>query len=144
MGHYTAIAFSTVVMVIAGVHVYWACGGLWPGKNERDLAETVVGPTPGGRMPGAAPCIAVATALFVAALLPWFARSVLPAPIPHWWVDLATWSTASVFTLRGIGGFFERQLRPRIVGLAYDRLNRVFYSPLCIALAGLIMASVSL
>lgn len=136
-----AVAAASILFVVALVHIYWAFGGRWPGHSERSLAETVVGPTPGGKMPGMLACLAVAAALVVAAFLPLQHTGLVSLPVPAWVTYLGSWVVVAVITLRGIGGFFERTLRPNIIGMRYDRLNRLIYSPLCIVLATLLVGS---
>ena len=136
-----AVTASAVLALIAGIHLYWAAGGRWPGRDERSLAETVVGTTPGGRMPGPAACVAVAELFSAAGLLPLVASGLLPLPLPARLVHLGLGGAALVFGLRGVFGFFDHLLRPGIVGLPFHRLNRRLYSPLCLALAALLAAS---
>lgn len=137
-----AAAVAAIALIgLSGLHIYWGFGGRWPAANERGLVETVVGSTPDGRMPGLGPCLAVAALLSVVAVLPLISRGFVPAALPEWLVRMALWGAAAVLTARGAGGFLERRFRPEIAELPYDRLNRYFYSPLCFALAGLLILS---
>ena len=142
-GTLAALVAALVLALLAALHIYWGFGGRWPGSDERSLAETVVGVTPDGRMPGPGACLVVALLLAVAAALPLIVRSPLPLPLPLplWMPRIALWVATGVLAFRGLGGYLDRRLRPGIVGLPYDRLNRRLYSPLCLALAGLLAAS---
>lgn len=148
VGHIAASLVATVLIAIAWLHVHWGVGGVWPARNAEVLLEAVVGERATGRarrsMPGVAACFAVAALLLVAGMLPLLARDLLPVRLPASVTAAALWIAAGVLLLRGVGGFFERRLRPGIVGLPYDRLNRVFYSPLCLVLATLLGASMLL
>ena len=141
LGTLAALVAALLLALLAALHVYWGFGGRWPGSDERSLAETVVGVTPDGRMPGPGACFVVALLLAMAAALPLIVRSPLPLPLPLWMPRIALCVAAGVLTFRGLGGYLDRRLRPGIVGLPYDRLNRRVYSPLCLALAGLLAAS---
>jgi hypothetical protein len=111
---------ALVLAAIAGLHVYWAAGGLWPGRDRRELADKVIGPVD---MPAMLPCLVVAAALLVAAVL-----VATRAPL--------AWGVAAVLGLRGVYGFVEARLRPSVLTTPYHRLSTRFYSPLCLALAG--------
>lgn len=138
-----AILAGASLVTIAGLHVYWGLGGHWPGTDEPSLTATVVGPTPDGRMPGLGACSVVAALLLAAAALLALARGwvSVDAGQPPWIATAGTLGAAAVLLARGVGGLFERRLRPAIVGLPYDRLNRRVYSPLCLVLAGALFAS---
>ncbi len=131
----TALIASTILLFLAGLHIYWGRGGYWPAKSESGLLATVVGTSPTGRMPGAMACFAVTAFLAFAAAIPLAAQGLFPLPGAH----IALYTLAGVFALRGVGGYFDRFLRPETVGLPYDRLNRVVYSPLCLVLAALLV-----
>ncbi len=141
IGHGLAAVASLLLVVIAIIHVYWGLGGRWPAQDEAGLVATVVGVTPNSKMPGFAMCMVVVVALGIAAMLPLIARELLAIPLPPDWVTIGLWGATGVLALRGLVGFFDHILRPAIVGLPYERLNRRLYSPLCLVLAGLLSAS---
>ena len=102
---------NAVWIILSGIsflHLYWAAGGLWPGKTRRELSAKVIGDRP---LPGTVPCLLVAGALLIG---PWFFPKL----------------SAGVFLLRGIVGFFEVHLRPAIRGTPYQNLSYWIYSPL--------------
>ena len=92
--------------------------------------------TAGTRRPGRAITLAVATAIAVAGLVVAASRAKVPAP----WDMLAAGAyfvVTLVFLGRGVAGYFPALWR-RAEGLPFHRLNRVFYSPLCLVIgAGL-------
>lgn len=145
IGHIAALLVFTVLVAIALLHIHWGVGGIWPAPSGEALLETVVGERSRGprkrSMPGVAACFIVAALLLVAGALPLMVRDLLPVVVPASLASFGLWMATGVLALRGLGGFFERRLRPGIVGLRYDRLNRVFYSPLCLVLATLLIAS---
>jgi hypothetical protein len=129
-----ALTIAVVLFTLAVLHLYWAFGGMWPGRDGEELARLVVGGPIGLRMPSAAACVAVAVVLFVAAGLVLAAQGLLALPISMAWARVATFGVAGVLSVRGLGGFFETRLRPVILGTPYARLNVIAYSPLSLAL----------
>jgi Protein of unknown function (DUF3995) len=130
-----AILTAVVLLAIAGLHVYWAAGGRWPGHDAASLNAKVVGSRSGASMPSRSPTIAVSVGISGMALGALAARGLIALPLPGV-VHVLTWIAAGVLAARGLGGFFDLRLRPHTVALPFGRLNRRIYSPLCVALAG--------
>ncbi len=135
-----AAALVGVLVALAAVHAYWGLGGRWPGHDDASLVERVVGRTEGMRAPSPAACSAVAAALLAAAVLVWLHSG-------RWFTGWAAAVTAAgycgaalVFLLRGLAGFVPAAFR-YAEGTPFHRLNRVFYSPLCLAIAAAFAAS---
>lgn len=123
-----------VLAVLAGLHGYWGLGGLWPGTDPMSLAQTVVG-TRRGHMPGLGPSLFVtacltAVAVFVAWRAGWFPQLGLPGVL---WT-LGYWGALAVFAARGVAAYVP-QVFAYAEGTPFYRLNVVFYSPLCLAIA---------
>lgn len=140
-----ALATAAVLLAIAGLHVYWAAGGPWPGRDAASLNALVVGNRPGAgpvSMPPRLATIGVAIGLGCIALGALAARDLIALPLPGT-VRVLTWVAAGVLALRGVGGFFDARLRPHTVDLPYGRLNRRIYSPLCVALAAGLIATLT-
>lgn len=135
-----SIATALLLLAIAGLHVYWALGGRWPGYDAASLNAIVVGGRKGSRMPPPRSTMVVAGGIAGIALGALAVRDLLALPLPGA-VRALTWLAAAILALRGLGGFLEPWLRPHTRALPYGRLNRQLYSPLCVALAaGLIVA----
>jgi hypothetical protein len=130
-----AVLTAVVLLAIAGLHVYWAAGGRWPGHDEASLNALVVGGRPGAPMPPPFASIAVSAGISGIALGAVAARGLIELPLPGV-VRVLTWIAAGVLAVRGLGGFFDLRLRPHTIALPFGRLNRRIYSPLCVALAG--------
>jgi hypothetical protein len=139
---FVAVLLTVAPAAVAAIHAYWAAGGLWPGKTERELVDTVIGIPRCTRMPSpwASASVAVMLAGVAAwplALAPVAARVVGPALS-----TAATLVVAAVFLGRGAVGYVPRwgQRHSAQPFATYDRL---FYSPLCLALgAGFIALAV--
>lgn len=133
MGPTITMTLGALIGAIALLHLSWALGGNWPAPKGQPLAIYV---TAGTRRPGRAITLAVALAIATAAAVVLASRARLPAP----W-DMAAagayFLVTMVFLGRGVVGYFPALWR-RAEGLPFHRLNRAFYSPLCLVIgAGL-------
>ncbi|MFT5358980.1 MAG: hypothetical protein ACI9KE_006222 [Polyangiales bacterium] len=137
---FVGLFLSLVFGFLAGLHVYWARGGLWPGTDPRSLLEHVVGASPSAETPSPAACLVVAGLLSVAACLPLALLGWVPMPMQlAEWVGLAAYGCAGVLLLRGLYGYVDHRVRPATLETPFFRLNRVLYSPLCLLLGGLML-----
>ncbi len=59
-------AAAGTLAALAGLHALWATGSAWPARDRRRLAQLVAGTE---RMPGPAPCTAVACGLATSSAL---------------------------------------------------------------------------
>jgi hypothetical protein len=134
-----AILLCILTFIIAAIHIAWAFGSTWPVRSREDLVELVVGQTREHPFPSRNACLAVALC-FV--LVTGFFGHAASSHSESAWSELGTYIIASVFVVRGLGGFAERFLRPSVRNLPYDHWNRVLYSPLCLVLAALTLATV--
>jgi hypothetical protein len=122
-----------VLVALSALHGYWAVGGVWPGSDAASCARTVAGFRNVDRMPSPAGALAVAGLLGVAAVL---AAILAGAPVTlpaAWLVPAAGMAVAVVFVARGLAGYTRawRRLTPE---LPFVRLDRRYYSPLCLAI----------
>lgn len=124
-----------VLVVIAGLHVGWATGASFPARDRDELVQLVVGAPIGHPMPGRIATWVVALGLLCMAAWTAALRGWIAAPIPTAWLDAAALAMIAIFTLRGIGGFFEVVLRPSIKGTPYMTWSRRLYSPIALGLA---------
>lgn len=124
---------ALIFIALSALHVYWGLGGRWPGTDDGSLASKVYGAS-STKMPSPAACFVVAALLAAAALIVLSASGfIVQLPLVH----VGSWVIAVVFFARGFFGFFDRFLRPKTRGTDFERLNLVFYSPLCLALCAL-------
>jgi phosphatidylglycerophosphate synthase len=125
-----------ILLLLAGVHAYWALGG----KSGKAAAI----PTAEGRAvirPSALGTAMVAVALCaVAALLAlrigWLELPGIAAD--NLFVQIAAWLIAAVFGLRAVGDFRYVGFFKHIRDTRFARLDTLAYSPLCAVLAVLI------
>lgn len=139
---YTSLIATIVLVAIGVLHLYWAGGGYFPGKDANSLAQTVVGGKSGMAMPPVLACLIVAGLLFIAAYVVSVVGNITPPLLSLELHKLAAYGLCTVLFLRGVGGFFDAQLRPAIKGSPYEKLNLVLYSPLCLILAALVLITV--
>jgi hypothetical protein len=128
-----AAMLCLVLVALSALHGYWAVGGVWPGSDAASCARTVAGFKGVDRMPPPASSLAVALLLGAVAVL---AVTLAGAPVPSpfaWLAPVAGAVAAIVFLARGMAGFTPawRRLTPE---LPFARLDRRYYSPLCLAI----------
>ena len=125
-----------VLAAVAFLHLYWATGGRWPGRDEASLARTVVG-TANEAMPPSAVTLVVTVAIGAVAVVPPWTAGLVDVPgdarLPAWVPVAACLTGSAVFGLRGIVGLTPRWRRAMPCE-PFVRLNRRVYSPLCLAL----------
>ncbi len=122
---------ACALLVVATIHANWARGSAWPARDERTLAQAVIGHE---AMPSAPACLTVAALLL--------AGAALVAGRPRGWPRLQRLGAAGVAaTLAGRGLIGVAGLMPQErTSSTFARWNRHLYSPLCLALAGLCVA----
>lgn len=138
MGAAVTLLLAGVVLAIAALHLSWAFGSDWP-TPKGELAAYV---TPGTRRPGAALTVAVAAAIGLAGLIVLAFRAPLIWP---WNMLSATayFGVLLVFLARGVAGYFPALWRTA-EARPFFRLNRIYYSPLCLMIAGGLAANLLL
>ncbi len=138
-----AILIFLVLGGIAGLHAYWALGGLWPCRDEATLVRTVVGTKHRSTMPPAWLSLVVAALIFAAALLPLFATPVLSGALPSMLVYSGLTVLAAIFVARGLAAFtgaFHRRHGTE----PFMTLDRRIYGPLCLLIGAGYLALLTL
>ena len=122
---------SLVLAALAGTHVYWAAGGVWPAANRETLAENVVGP--GARFPPDLALYGVAAVLAAGSLVVTGAAHKWRSPVPLEVYAAAAHVGAGILAVRGVVGLASSL----VAGLdaPYRRWDVALYSPLCLLLA---------
>ena len=121
---------ASTLFFLAGLHLYWAAGGLW-GKR-------IAIPESNGKpafSPSRLSTIAVAIALVIAAcvviLRGFFLFSSFPGSPAHW----ATIAIGLAFSIRAIGEFRLVGFFKRVRGTSFATWDTWLFSPLCLLIA---------
>jgi hypothetical protein len=123
--------------VIAGLHIYWGFGGLWPADTLRGLIDTVMGDPRMTEMPPVWGTLIVAALIFAAGYMA-LERAGIVSVLPNWMVRLGAWVLVAVFALRGLssflfaGGVYGNGLTLSEPFATYDVW---IYGPLCLLIA---------
>lgn len=125
-----AWAMSATLGVIALFHALWGLGLPWPWGDRRSLARGAIGRE---AVPGPLSCFAVAAAVGAMALVPLAQTAIVIPPVPWPWVQAVALGCAAIFGVRGVAGYTPAFAR-RFPGEPFKTLNRLVYSPLCLAL----------
>jgi hypothetical protein len=139
-----AAALAGVALLAIGLlHAAWVLTP-WPCASRAELARNVVG-RPGGDLPPVfAPLsLLVAVLLGAAALLVTGTADLVPDGLPDGLVALGAGGVAGVLTLRGVAGLVQSGLRLVDAPERYRQLDLRVYSPLCLALAALVLISIT-
>jgi hypothetical protein len=129
-------AAIVILLMLAGVHLYWAAGGTAgkgaavPSANGRPLMRPAAF---GTAMVAVGLCV---TAALLALRIGWLNVPALPGNSVV--VRVGTWLIAAVFALRAIGDFRYVGFFKRIRDSRFARLDTLAYSPLCACLALLV------
>ena len=127
-----ALLIAALLGITAGLHLYWALGGLWPGRSVADLESRVIG-TLTGRMPPRLLTLGVALAIGLAGLWPLIFLGHIDVPLPRGLVVFGMWALTGIFGLRGAVTYVPG-LWPSRQDLPFYRLNRRWFSPLILAI----------
>ncbi|HLW90971.1 MAG TPA: DUF3995 domain-containing protein [Roseiarcus sp.] len=130
-----ALAYALVLALtaIAAVHFYWGAGGFWPAADEAGLIDTVLGDWRARTMPPRPLTFVVAIAIEAAALVAAFLSLRVGGAIDALF-SMAGAVLCLVFLARfslGYLGFWRRRYNRQ----PFARLDRLVYSPLCLAIA---------
>ncbi|MGM3274678.1 DUF3995 domain-containing protein [Ralstonia sp. 24A2] len=130
---------ACAVLTFLGLtHLYWAAGG----GAGKQAALPSVGGTP-VFTPSAIGTALVAVILLVMAAWVAAAAGILATPISHGVLRVGALVLAAIFVLRAVGDFRYVGFFKRVRGSVFARRDTWVYSPLCVVLAGLIVAAAS-
>ena len=124
-------AAAAALLGIGGLHVLWATGSSWPADDRDELADVMAGRV-GGSAPSPTACLLVATLLASASAL----VAGRPQRLPRL-RRTGTIGVSLVLGVRGACGMAGRAdlLSPGSTSPRFRRLDRRYYSPLCLALS---------
>ncbi|NKE60651.1 DUF3995 domain-containing protein [Lentzea sp. PSKA42] len=124
-----ALLTAIVLLLVGALHVVWMFSP-WPLRTREEFARRVVD-VPVEKLPTPSLTAVVALLLGVAGYLV-VARAGLVAVVgPGWLPAVGTGGVAAVLALRGAGGLVMSTRR----STEFARLDRRYYSPLCLVLA---------
>ncbi|WIY51768.1 DUF3995 domain-containing protein [Devosia sp. YIM 151766] len=129
MNMFIASLMFIALFAVSIAHLLWSFGRTWPIRNQKLLAQTVLGFKDVERMPRLA-SFAIAIGTFITGI---FALSLADHDSGGGWLDVVGLGLAAIFLARGILGYTSwwAQLTPE----PNFRLNdRRVYSPLCLFL----------
>ncbi len=121
---------SSVLSLIAALHLYWAVRGVGTGAGVPSRADG----TPVMR-PGRLSALAVAAALVTASLLLLGQASVIRTGLPAVVLSVGSWGVAATFAARTIGEFRYVGLFRRVRGTPFAKWDALVFTPLCFVLA---------
>jgi hypothetical protein len=138
-----ALALTLLLAAIGLLHLAWAFGLRWPGRDEAGLVAKVIGRTRGGRMPSRPLTVMVAGAILAgAAIVVLIGQPGLPPSLAI--LVVAAYAALDlVFMLRGLSGYVPPIWR-HTEGTPFHRLNQLYYSPLCLLIAAGLTANLLL
>jgi hypothetical protein len=126
------VVVAAALLLVGLLHLVWTTS-TWPLAGREDFARLVVG-VPVDRLPSAGLTAVVAGLLLAAAYLVGAAAGVWPGVGPRWMVRVGVAVVAGVLLVRGGGGFGADLYTPSYAPADFVRLDRILYSPLCLAL----------
>lgn len=126
---------SLVLFFLSGIHIYWAAGGAWGigAAIPTTATGTVV------LNPGPTACLLVALALASAGTFILQQAGILSFKLPGWLNDYGLYVLAAIFALRAIGDFKYVGFFKSIDGTSFGKMDTLYYSPLCLSLAVLMV-----
>jgi hypothetical protein len=125
------LLLSITLFALAGLHVYWACGGRWAGRVALPQHAD-------GRVvfsPGPLACGVVAAVLAALGALCLDQVLFAGAVVPRGLTRAAHLAAAVLFALRVVGDFRFVGVFRKIRNTAFARYDRRIYTPLCAVLA---------
>ena len=128
-----ALAFfvSCILLVLAGIHFYWAFGGAW------GFDATLPTDAHGKRMlnPKKTDSLIVGLGLLIFGAYYLMITCILTHTIPNWLYVLLGWLIPIIFFARAIGDFRYIGFFKKIKTTRFAKYDTWYYSPLCLILS---------
>ena len=125
-----AIVESVILLLLSGLHFYWAVGGQWgfdsalPTNTE---GRRVLNPRP-------IESFIVGAGLLTFSFFFLIESGQFRIQLPVWMTDYYLWVVAGIFTLRAIGDFRYIGFFKSVKSTPFARSDSYFFSPLCLFL----------
>ena len=131
---YIALTIFIILTVTALIHVAWAFGVIWPGKDKQSLVNTVIGHPKLTQMPGTALTLAVAFSIFAAAVCAPWAAGLVNLPLPGWMQISSAWVLTFILFARGLSTYL---LKGPLSGSVepFRTLDRRYFAPIILLLS---------
>lgn len=129
MSMFVAALIFVALLSVSMAHFLWAIGRTWPIREEKLLAQTVVGTANIERMPPRLASLAVAALTLGAGI---FALSLADHTSGGVTMTLAALPVAAIFLARGAAGYTSWWVA-RTPEPSFRLNDRRVYSPLCLA-----------
>lgn len=139
-GSLPALIAVVLLAIVAMFHAYWALGGRWPGTDDASFARRVLGDTT--TLPSVPATWAIVVALLGCAALLLVAVHILAIPLPARLLTIGLWLVVAGFSLRALAGLTSIPPLVRGTDVPYYKLDVAIYSPLCLLIALLVVATV--
>lgn len=121
--------YITIIMIfILAIHIYWLKGGLWPGENEQDLINKVIGK---GQMPNTLAYVIVIFGFLLMALIPVLLYFKLHFGFLIYLKYILAFFSF-IFFVRAASMFIANIEKG--VAKEFIKLNKKIYAPLCFSL----------
>jgi len=122
---------SSIFVVLAAIHVYWAFGGK---GGSAAAIPTRLNNKPVIN-PGVVDCLVVAFGLFCFGAFVLMRSGIIFFSLPQWLFNYGLWAISAIFLLRAIGEFRYVGCFKKIKNTQFGRMDTKYYSPLCLLIA---------
>jgi hypothetical protein len=128
-----ALLNTVLLLVLSGIHLYWAAGGKWAAA----LAVPELPQKTGVKAfsPGPIATLIVAAGLATMAGLHLHKLGWLPVPLPNWLDQYGLMIVGGLFLLRVIGDFRYVGFFKRVTDTAFAKMDTALYIPLCLVIS---------
>ncbi len=128
------LVLTLILTPVAIIHALWGMGIWFPIREEEALARAVVGARSATRMPGPIPCFLVAGALLFVVIVVWGPDRGI--------IQFVLGCAALAFLGRGVLAYTRiwRRMTPE---QPFARFDQLYYGPLCLVLALLLILRIT-
>ncbi len=127
-----SLFLSSVFLLLAVLHFYWASGGEWgldAALPANAQGQRILNPKP-------IDCIVVGLGLLFFGFF-YFSKCVeMPIDTPYWLDVYPAWGIAAIFLLRTIGDFRYVGFFKKVKNTHFARMDKQFFTPLCLVVGG--------
>jgi hypothetical protein len=127
---------AALLGLLAGVHLYWGCGGRWWTENivpESEAGVPLFNPGPLGFF-GVSVLLAMAAWILLARV------GLVRIPLSDQLVSIGAWTIGVLFLLRAVGDLRYAGIFRSIVGTRFAQWDAVIYTPICLLLGVLVLS----